>query len=201
MELFCSPEEVFEEKRLKVGKEKKRKHKGEKLRGEGSEMESHDRSTPIPEIDDQDLPSRTTSRKKVVDNRDNRSSIEGSKKKRLTEDSSGYRERSSRPSKVVVATEFDHGSSSRDGGSWKSYPASEGSYKHSEISSLDRHREDRHSSARKIKSTYTGDEEYNKRGRDRDKDRTLDAGMDYPSRKRKRYGMTCTYRFVGISLH
>jgi len=201
VEIVCSPEEVFEDgKRLKASKEKKRKHKGEKLKGDGSEMDSHERSTLIPETDDQDLPSRTSSRRKLVDNKDNRTSVEGSKKKRPAEDTSGYRERSSRSSKTVMATEFDHGSS-RDSGSWKSYPASEGSYKHSEMSLLDRHREDRHASVRKMKNTYTGEEEYIKRGRDREKDRPSDATMDYPSRKRKRYYVTCTHIDILVSLH
>ena len=182
-EIVCSPEEVFEDgKRLKTGKEKKRKHKGEKLKGEGNEIESQDRSTPIPELDDQDLPSRSSSRKKTADSRN---LVDGSKRKRPTEDPAGYRERSSRSSKAVMAAELDHGIS-RDSSSWKSFPASEGSYRHSEMSSLDRHREDRYSSTRKMKGMYTGEEEYSKRGRDREKDRPSDAGMDYPSRKRKR---------------
>ena len=178
--IICSPEEVFEDgKRLKAGKEKKRKHKGDKSKGEGSELESHDRSTPLPEIDDQDLPSRSSSsRKKLVDSRS--SAVDGSKKKKLTEESSGYRERPSRSSK---APELDHGTG-RDSSSWKSYSANEGGYKHSEMSSLDRHREDRYSSTRKTKGAYASEEEYSKRGRERD--RPADPSIDYSSRKRRR---------------
>ena len=166
-------------KRFKTGKEKKRKHKVEKMKDEEIESaEDYDRQISVGEFEDQEYSSRGASKRKLGDNK---ASVETVKKKRPLEESSSYRERNSRTSSKVLAgvSESDR---SREGSLWKPSLASE-SYKQSEAS-LDRYRDDRHGSARKTKS-YLADDEYSRRGRDRERDRPTD-GSEYGSRKRKR---------------
>lgn len=166
-------------KRFKTGKEKKRKHKVEKMKDEEIESaEDYDRQISVGEFDDQEYSSRGASKRKLGDNK---ASVETVKKKRPLEESSSYRERNSRTSSKVLAgvSESDR---SREGTLWKPSLANE-SYKQSEAS-LDRYRDDRHGSARKTKS-YLADDEYSRRGRDRERDRPTD-GSEYSSRKRKR---------------
>ena len=163
-------------KRLKTGKEKKRKHKMEKLKDEEVESsEDYDRQIPMGELDDQEFSSRGGNKRKVVDGK---ISVESIKKKRPLEDPFNYRERSSRSSLKAGGSE---GERSREGSQWKPSIASE-SHKQSDTPS-DRYREDRHGSGRKSKS-YLMDEEYTRRGRDRERDRLTDGGTDYRKRKR-----------------
>lgn len=141
--------------------------------------EDYDRQVLVGEFDDQEFPSRGGSKRKLMDNK---SSVEAMKKKRPLEESSSYRERTSRSSSKVSAgiSESDRG---REGSLWKPSLASDG-HKQTEAS-LDRYRDDRHSSVRKTKS-YLADDEYIRRGRDRERDRLTDGAADYSSRKRKR---------------
>lgn len=166
-------------KRVKTGKEKKRKHRVEKMKDEDIESDEYDRQLPSGEFDDQEFPPRASSKRKLMD----KSSTEAIKKKRPLEESSSYRERNSRSSKVSAGVmESDRG---REGNLWRPSAGSDG-HKQTDPS-LDRYRDDRHAIARKTKS-YLIDEDYSRRGRDRERDRpTIDGGTDYGSRKRKRY--------------
>jgi len=181
---FCSADEVADVgerlKRYKTSKEKKRKHKAEKIKGEDIDSpEDYDnRQVPMAELDEQEFSSRG-SKRKLVDNK-----TEAVKKKRLLDESSSYRERSSRSSSSKVLTGVLENDRSREGSLWKPSAASEG-HKQMEISSLNRYRDDRHSSQRKTKSNIV-EEEYSRRGRDRERDRPTDSIAEYSSRKRKR---------------
>ena len=163
-------------KRLKTGKEKKKKHKMEKLKDEEVESsEDNDRQIPLGELDDQESSSRGGSKRKLVESK---ISVEGIKKKRPLEDPFTYRERSSRSSSKTRVSE---GERSREGSLWKPSIASES---HKQSDSLpDRYRDDRHGPGRKSKS-YLMDEEYTRRGRDRERDRPTDGGTDHRKRKR-----------------
>ena len=183
---YFSADEVVDNgeriKRAKTGKEKKRRHRVEKMKDEEIESaDDYDRLLPVGEFDDQEFPSRGSSKRKLVD----KGSAEAVKKKRPLEESSSYREKSSRSSSKISAgvMESDRG---REGNLWK---PSTGSDSHKQTdASLDRYRDDRHASARKTKS-YITDEDYSRRGRDRERDRTTDGIGDYGSRKRRRLSM------------
>lgn len=182
---FCSADEVADIgerlKRFKTGKEKKRKHKVEKMKEEEIESaEGYDsRQVPMAELDEQEFSLRGSKRKLV----DNKTSIEAVKKKRPLDESSSYRERSSRSSSKMSTGVLEN-DRSREGSLWKPSVTSE-SHKQMEISSMDRYRDDRHGSLRKTKS-HIAEEEYSRRGRDRERDRPTEGIAEYSSRKRKR---------------
>ena len=182
-------------KRLKPGKEKKRKHRVEKMKDEEIEsVEDYDRQIPMGELDDQEFSSRGSSKRKLVDSK---SSVEGVvKKKRPVEELSNYRERSGRSSSSKVSAGVPESDRSREGSLWK--PTSEG-HKQAE-SLLERYRDDRHGSGRKTKS-YLADEEYTRRGRDRERDRPSDVATDYSSRKRKRLSVLCYIQSIYVPFH
>ena len=170
-------------KRVKSGKEKKRRHRVEKMKGEEVESaDDYDRLLPVGEFDDQDFPSRGSSKRKLVE----KGSAEAVKKKRPLEESSSYRERNSRSSSSKISAGVMESDRGREGNLWKPSAGSDG-HKQTDAS-LDRYRDDRHASARKTKS-YLTDEDYSRRGRDRERDRPADGTADYGSRKRKRLSM------------
>ena len=184
----CSTSEVVDAgervKRFKPGKEKKKKHKVEKMKDEEIEsVEDYDRQIPMGELEDQEFSSRGSSKRKLVDSK---SSVEGVKKKRPVEELSNYRERSGRSSSSKISAGVPESDRSREGGLWK--PSANEGYKQAE-SPLERYRDDRHGSARKTKSHLLADEEYTRRGRDRERDRPSDGATDYNSRKRKRLSL------------
>ena len=185
---LCSTSEVVDAgervKRLKPGKEKKRKHKVEKMKDDEIEsMEDYDRQIPMGELEDQEFSSRGGNKRKLVDSKN---SVEGVKKKRQVEEPSNYRERSGRSSSSKVSAGVSESDRNREGSLWK-FSASEG-HKQAETP-LERYRDDRHGSARKMKS-HLADEEYGRRGRDRERDRPSDGATDYSSRKRKRLSLS-----------
>ena len=168
-------------KRFKTGKEKKRKHKVDKMKEEEIEsLEDYDRQALITELDDQEFSSRGSKRKSM----DNKSSIEPVRKKRPLEETSSYRERNSRSSSSKTSGVSSESDRNREASLWRPSPVNDG-HKQAEVSSLDRHRDDRHGSLRKTKS-YVVEEEYNRKGRERERDRPTDGTMDHSSRKRKR---------------
>ena len=173
-------------KRFKTGKEKKRKHKVEKMKDEEIEVvEDYDRQIPMGELDDQEFSSRGGTKRKLVDSKN---SVEGVKKKRPIEELSNYRERSSRSSSSKLSAGVSENDRNREGSLWK--PSANEGHKQAE-SPFERYRDDRHGSARKTKF-YLVDEEYNRRGRDRERDRPSNSATEYSSRKRKRYVLSYT---------
>lgn len=181
---LCSNDEVVDgggekAKRFKSGKDKKRKHKVEKMKDEDFESaEDYDRQIPVAELDSQEFSLRGNSKRKVVDSK---SVMEAFKKKRPLEEPPSYRERTSRSSKNLAG--ISEGDRSREG-SWKPSTTSESHKQTEAASSTDRYRDDRHS-MRKIKS-HSLEDDYNRRGRDRERERPTDGAADHSSRKRKR---------------